>query len=100
MSIKDNKHAENPTNYGVKNKLGFVKDGAFKLPPGFRFQPTDQEIVFQYCFVRSLRARYLLRSFPKSSTFANSILGTCQESGSKKDTSLAKKRLSTDMGIE
>ncbi|CAN4085487.1 unnamed protein product [Withania somnifera] len=29
-------------------KFNFVKDGAIKLPPGFRFQPTDEEIVFQY----------------------------------------------------
>ncbi|KAM7480187.1 hypothetical protein LguiA_028400 [Lonicera macranthoides] len=29
-------------------KLNFVKDGIVKLPPGFRFQPTDEEIVFQY----------------------------------------------------
>ncbi|CAI9113139.1 OLC1v1013685C1 [Oldenlandia corymbosa var. corymbosa] len=28
--------------------LNFVKDGVIKLPPGFRFQPTDEEIVFQY----------------------------------------------------
>lgn len=45
---EDNKHAENPNN-SVKEKLNFfVRDGAIKLPPGFRFQPTDQEIVFQY----------------------------------------------------
>ncbi|MCD7451216.1 hypothetical protein HAX54_010231 [Datura stramonium] len=30
------------------DKFNFVKDGAIKLPPGFRFQPTDEEIVFQY----------------------------------------------------
>ncbi|OMO93810.1 No apical meristem (NAM) protein [Corchorus olitorius] len=31
------------------NKLNLVKsDGITKLPPGFRFQPTDEEIVFQY----------------------------------------------------
>ncbi|KAJ9559486.1 hypothetical protein OSB04_004646 [Centaurea solstitialis] len=47
MSIEDKKHAENPS-VGVKGKLSFVRDGAIKLPPGFRFQPTDQEIVFQY----------------------------------------------------
>ncbi|KAA8540650.1 hypothetical protein F0562_024431 [Nyssa sinensis] len=29
-------------------KLSIVKDGAIKLPPGFRFQPTDEEIVFEY----------------------------------------------------
>lgn len=31
-----------------KKVMNFVKDGAIKLPPGFRFQPTDEEIVFQY----------------------------------------------------
>ncbi|XP_052182969.1 NAC domain-containing protein 83-like isoform X2 [Diospyros lotus] len=30
------------------DKLNFLQDGALKLPPGFRFQPTDEEIVFQY----------------------------------------------------
>ncbi|OIW18274.1 hypothetical protein TanjilG_31414 [Lupinus angustifolius] len=30
------------------NKLNFVKNGISKLPPGFRFQPTDEELVFQY----------------------------------------------------
>ncbi|KAK1435720.1 hypothetical protein QVD17_01487 [Tagetes erecta] len=43
---EQNKHGEK-----VKmevSKLNFVKDGATRLPPGFRFQPTDQEIVFQY----------------------------------------------------
>ncbi|KAL8478494.1 hypothetical protein ACS0TY_030399 [Phlomoides rotata] len=30
-------------------KMNFVRDGGVsKLPPGFRFQPTDDEIVFQY----------------------------------------------------
>lgn len=32
----------------LMEKFNFVKDGAIKLPPGFRFQPTDEEIVFQY----------------------------------------------------
>ncbi|GKF21985.1 NAC domain-containing protein 83-like protein, partial [Tanacetum coccineum] len=40
-------HAENHSDSN-KEKLTFVRDGAIKLPPGFRFQPTDQEIVFQY----------------------------------------------------
>lgn len=29
-------------------KLNFVKNGISRLPPGFRFQPTDEELVFQY----------------------------------------------------
>ncbi|KAK7350724.1 hypothetical protein VNO77_09628 [Canavalia gladiata] len=29
-------------------KLNFIKNGVRKLPPGFRFQPTDEELVFQY----------------------------------------------------
>ncbi|KAJ1417872.1 NAC domain [Sesbania bispinosa] len=29
-------------------KLNFVKNGVCRLPPGFRFQPTDEELVFQY----------------------------------------------------
>ncbi|XP_073015870.1 NAC domain-containing protein 83-like isoform X2 [Primulina eburnea] len=33
----------------MTDKFSFVKDGVIsKLPPGFRFQPTDKEIVFQY----------------------------------------------------
>lgn len=30
------------------DKFNFVRNGVLKLPPGFRFQPTDEEIVFQY----------------------------------------------------
>lgn len=32
------------------NKFNFVRSnsGVIKLPPGFRFQPTDEELVFQY----------------------------------------------------
>ncbi|KAF7834062.1 NAC domain-containing protein 83-like [Senna tora] len=29
-------------------KLNFVKNGVSRLPPGFRFQPTDEELVFEY----------------------------------------------------
>ncbi|XP_042499190.1 NAC domain-containing protein 83-like [Macadamia integrifolia] len=29
-------------------KLNFVKKGIVKLPPGFRFHPTDEELVLQY----------------------------------------------------
>ncbi|KAJ8569600.1 hypothetical protein K7X08_006177 [Anisodus acutangulus] len=29
-------------------KLSFVKDGVLRLPPGFRFHPTDEELVVQY----------------------------------------------------
>lgn len=29
-------------------KFNFVRDGAMRLPPGFRFQPTDEELVFRY----------------------------------------------------
>ncbi|XP_073128501.1 NAC domain-containing protein 83-like [Henckelia pumila] len=36
-------------NSSTMDKFSFVKDGVIsKLPPGFRFQPTDKEIVFQY----------------------------------------------------
>uniref|UniRef100_A0A7N0TK81 NAC domain-containing protein n=1 Tax=Kalanchoe fedtschenkoi TaxID=63787 RepID=A0A7N0TK81_KALFE len=31
-----------------EKQLNFVRDGVCKLPPGFRFEPTDEEIVFQY----------------------------------------------------
>lgn len=43
---QNNKHGEK-VNIDV-SKLNFVRDGTMRLPPGFRFQPTDQEIVFQY----------------------------------------------------
>nr|XP_048329435.1 NAC domain-containing protein 83-like isoform X2 [Ziziphus jujuba var. spinosa] len=29
-------------------KFNFLRDGVIRLPPGFRFQPTDEEIIFQY----------------------------------------------------
>ncbi|ESW09869.1 hypothetical protein PHAVU_009G163200 [Phaseolus vulgaris] len=29
-------------------RLNFIKNGVSSLPPGFRFQPTDEELVFQY----------------------------------------------------
>ncbi|XP_043726053.1 NAC domain-containing protein 83-like isoform X2 [Telopea speciosissima] len=29
-------------------KLNFVKNGVIKLPPGFRFHPTDEELVVHY----------------------------------------------------
>ncbi|KDP22568.1 hypothetical protein JCGZ_26399 [Jatropha curcas] len=29
-------------------KLNFMREGMIKLPPGFRFQPTDEELVFEY----------------------------------------------------
>ncbi|OWM89804.1 NAC domain-containing protein 83-like [Punica granatum] len=30
------------------NKVGFVRNGVLRLPPGFRFHPTDEELVVQY----------------------------------------------------
>ncbi|CAB4310858.1 unnamed protein product [Prunus armeniaca] len=30
------------------DKFNFVRNGMIRLPPGFRFQPTDEELVFQY----------------------------------------------------
>lgn len=32
----------------MDHKLNFVKDGVLRLPPGFRFHPTDEELVVQY----------------------------------------------------
>lgn len=29
-------------------KLNFIKNGVLRLPPGFRFHPTDEELVLQY----------------------------------------------------
>ncbi|KAG7014632.1 NAC domain-containing protein 83, partial [Cucurbita argyrosperma subsp. argyrosperma] len=29
-------------------KLNFLKNGVLRLPPGFRFHPTDEELVLQY----------------------------------------------------
>ncbi|KAF5741192.1 putative NAC domain-containing protein [Tripterygium wilfordii] len=29
-------------------RLNFVKNGVLRLPPGFRFHPTDEELVVQY----------------------------------------------------
>jgi len=33
---------------GGMEKLNFVKNGELRLPPGFRFHPTDEELVVQY----------------------------------------------------
>ncbi|KAJ1383239.1 NAC domain [Sesbania bispinosa] len=30
------------------DKINFVKNGELRLPPGFRFHPTDEELVVQY----------------------------------------------------
>ncbi|RXH77871.1 hypothetical protein DVH24_039842 [Malus domestica] len=30
------------------DKFNFLRNGMSRLPPGFRFQPTDEELVFQY----------------------------------------------------
>ncbi|XVF08639.1 hypothetical protein REPUB_Repub07fG0020000 [Reevesia pubescens] len=35
-------------NLEMKKQLNFVRDGVTKLPRGFRFQPTDEELVFHY----------------------------------------------------
>ncbi|KAG9159251.1 hypothetical protein Leryth_023127 [Lithospermum erythrorhizon] len=29
-------------------RLNFVKDGVLRLPPGFRFHPTDEELILDY----------------------------------------------------
>lgn len=39
----------------------FIKNGISKLPPGFRFQPTDEELVFQY-----LKCKILSYQLPAS----------------------------------
>lgn len=30
------------------DKLNILTNGMVRLPPGFRFQPTDEELLFQY----------------------------------------------------
>jgi hypothetical protein len=34
--------------FSEMEKLNFVKNGVLRLPPGFRFHPTDEELVVQY----------------------------------------------------
>lgn len=42
-------------------KMGFVRNGVLRLPPGFRFHPTDEELVVQY-----LSRKALSRPLPAS----------------------------------
>ncbi|XP_034673588.1 NAC domain-containing protein 83-like [Vitis riparia] len=42
-------------------KFNFVRDGVIRLPLGFRFQPTDEELVFQY-----LKCKVFSRPLPAS----------------------------------
>lgn len=32
----------------MEEKINFVQNAMVKLPPGFRFHPTDEELVVQY----------------------------------------------------
>lgn len=45
----------------MNNKFNFVRDRLTKLPPGFRFQPTDEELAFQY-----LKCKVLALPLPAS----------------------------------
>lgn len=36
------------TLFGTMDKVKLVKNGVMRLPPGFRFHPTDEELVVQY----------------------------------------------------
>ncbi|URD93934.1 ANAC083 transcription factor [Musa troglodytarum] len=48
-----------------------------RLPPGFRFHPTDEELVVQY-LKRKVFSCPLPASFILTSTSQDSIHGTCQ----------------------
>ncbi|KAI4343429.1 hypothetical protein L6164_010777 [Bauhinia variegata] len=45
----------------MEKKVSFVKNGELRLPPGFRFHPTDEELVVQY-----LRCKVFCRPLPAS----------------------------------
>ncbi|CAN1195224.1 NAC domain-containing protein 83 [Linum perenne] len=55
-------------------KTSFVKNGVLRLPPGFRFHPTDKEFVVQYLKLK-------VYPFPLQSSLmsmsASLILGIC-----------------------
>ncbi|PQM33823.1 NAC domain-containing protein 83 [Prunus yedoensis var. nudiflora] len=80
-------------------RLNFVKNGVLRLPPGFRFHPTDEELVLQYL----KRKVFSCPCLPLSSLRLKSArltLGICQVIVSKRGTSSALGKPSTPMGAD
>lgn len=42
MKLKDEEEME------TNRPISFIRNGIVRLPPGFRFHPTDEELVVQY----------------------------------------------------
>ncbi|GFZ21086.1 NAC domain containing protein 83 [Actinidia rufa] len=82
----------------MEKKLNFVKNGVLKLPPGFRFHPTDEELVDQYLMRKAYSCLCRPQSYPRS-TFANPTPGTCQGTRSRRGTFLVLGKLSIRTGI-
>nr|KJB31047.1 hypothetical protein B456_005G195400 [Gossypium raimondii] len=61
----------------MMGKLNFVINGVLRLPHGFRFHPTDEELVVQY-LGRKVLAWPLPASIIPEVMITKQILGTCQ----------------------
>ncbi|MBA0586358.1 hypothetical protein Gorai_017101 [Gossypium raimondii] len=83
----------------MMGKLNFVINGVLRLPHGFRFHPTDEELVVQY-LGRKVLAWPLPASIIPEVMITKQILGTCQVIWSKRGTSLAQEKPSIPMGTD
>ncbi|KAG5019561.1 hypothetical protein JHK82_015485 [Glycine max] len=63
-------------------RLNFIKNGVSRLPPGFRFQPTDEELVFQYLKCKIFSCQLPASIIPEINVSKNDpwdLPGNCDE---------------------